>query len=188
MTRILSVLVLTSSAWLLGGCATALTSDIEVNAQTSSDYTPSEYKTYAWLATAEIVNDPEGNWEPPEFDADAEIKWLIDREMRARGITEVVAYPNVFVAFAAGVDMDRLELKQDPRQKIDVLQNAPKGALAVMLIDGATGNPVWAGAAVGDVKANRTPDESKARLEYAVRQMFRKLPRREKMHREPSDY
>ncbi|MFC1773184.1 DUF4136 domain-containing protein [Pseudomonadota bacterium] len=188
MTRVLSVLFLMSSAWLLGGCATAPTSDIEVNAQTSPDYAPSEYKTYAWLATAEIINDAEGNWEPPKFDADAEIKRLIDREMQARGIKQVAAFPNVFVAFAAGVDMDRLELKEDPRQKIEVLQNAPKGALAVMLIDGATGSPVWAGAAVGDVKGNRTPEESKARLEYAVRQMFRKLPGSEKAGAESADY
>jgi len=188
MTRVLSVLFLTSSAWLLGGCASAPTSDIEVNAQTSPDYTPAEYKTYAWLATAQIINDTDGNWEPPKFDADAEIKRLIELEMQARGIKQVAAFPNVFVAFAAGVDMDRLELKEDPRQKIEVLQNAPKGALAVMLIDGATGNPVWAGAAVGEVKVNRTPEESKARLEYAVRQMFRKLPSSKKTNIESSDY
>ena len=188
MTRFLSVLFLISSAWLVGGCATAPTRDIEVNAQTSPDYAPAEYKTYAWLATAEIINDAEGNWEPPKFDADAEIKRLIDREMQARGIKQVAAFPNVFVAFAAGVDMDRLELKEDPRQRIEVLQNAPKGALAVMLIDGATGNPVWAGAAVGDVKGNRTPEESKARLEYAVRKMFRKLPGNEKKNEGSTDY
>jgi hypothetical protein len=45
-----------------------------------------------------------------------------------------------------------------------------------MIIDGATGNPVWAAAAVGEVDTNRTPEEVKARLDYVVHQMFRKLP------------
>jgi hypothetical protein len=188
MTAKLSALILMSVLLVLGGCATTPVSDIEVNAEVSPDYTPSEYKTYAWLATAEIINDPEGNWEPRQFDADVEIKRLINREMRARGIAEVAAFPNVFIAFAAGVDMDRLELREDPAKKIDVLQNAPRGALVVMLIDGATGNPVWAAAAVGDVDSKRTVEESKARLDYVVRQMFRKLPRHEKTPIDPTDY
>lgn len=188
MSGKLSALILVSILFALGGCATTPVSDIEVNAEVSPNYTPSEYKTYTWLATAEIINDPEGNWEPREFDADVEIKRLIDREMSARGITEVAVYPNVFIAFAAGVDMDRLELREDPGQKIDVLQNVPRGALVVMIIDGATGNPVWAAAAVGDVDSKRTPEETKARLDYVVRQMFRKLPSIEKSNAESSDY
>lgn len=188
MSGKLSVLVLVTGLLFLGGCATTPVSDIEINAEVSPDYTPSEYKTYAWLATAEIINDPEGAWEQRQFDADAEIKSLIDREMRARGISEVAAFPNVFIAFAAGVDMESLELREDPAKKIDVLENAPKGALVVMLIDGATGNPVWAAAAVGSVDSKRTVEESKARLDYVVRQMFRKLPRSEKTPVDPADY
>jgi hypothetical protein len=164
------------SIWLTGGCATGPTGDIKVDAQSAAGFTLAGYKTYAWLATARIIDDPDGNWAPPQFDADAEIKRLIEREMRARSISEVALFPDVFVGFAAGVDMQRLELKQDPEQKIDVLHNARKGALTVILIDGTTGNTVWVGAAVGDVQGKRTAEQSRARLEYAVRQMFRKLP------------
>ena len=188
MHKTLPVFILTLILLMLGGCATAPVSDIKVKAEVAPGYTPSEYKTYAWLATAQIINDPEGNWEPPQFDADAEIKWLIDREMRARGISEVAAYPNVFIAFVAGVDMKHLQLEKDPRMDIDVLQNAPKGALVVILIDGATGNPVWAAAAVGDVDTNRTPEDTKARLDYAVRQMFKKLPRSKVTNTDSSYY
>jgi hypothetical protein len=163
---------------MIAACATVPTSDIKVETETAPGADLTSYKTYAWLAAAKIVNDPAGHWEPPQFDADAEIKWLIDREMRARGINEVASFPEMFVAFVAGVDMAQLELKEDPKTKIEVLKNAPKGALAVLFIDGATGDPVWAGAAVGDVKGDRPAEEMKARLDYAVKQMFRKLPSR----------
>lgn len=158
-------------------CATLPTGDIKVETETVPGTDLSAYKTYAWLAAAKILNDPAGRWEPPKFDADAEIKWLIDREMRARGISEVTGFPDVFVAFVAGVDMAQLELKEDPKTRIGVLKNAPKGALAVIFIDGTTGEPVWAGSAVGDVKSDRPAAESKARLDYAVTQMFKRLPR-----------
>jgi hypothetical protein len=162
---------------LLGACASVPTSDIKVEAQAAPGTDISAYKTYAWLASAKIVNDPAGNWEPPQFDADAEIKWLVDREMRARGVSEVTAFPDMFVAFVAGVDMTQLALKEDPKTKMEVLQDAPKGALVVMLIDGTTGDAVWAATAVGNVDKNRSAAESKARLDYVVTQMFSKLPK-----------
>jgi len=36
--------------------------------------------------------------------------------------------------------------------------------------------PVWAGVAVGKVNVDRSPEDSKKRLDYAVTEMFRKLP------------
>lgn len=190
MPRFLSAFVLAAALLVTAGCAItpAPVSDIKVNAEVSPDYTAAEYKTYAWLASAEIINDPDGNWEPRNFDADAHIKSLIEKEMRDRDIAQVAAFPNIFVAFVAGVDMARLELREDPGQKIDVLQNVPKGAVVVMIIDGATGNPVWAAAAVGEVDTNRTPEEVKARLDYVVHQMFRKLPGRAKNEADFYDY
>lgn len=179
MRKTLLLAVVFCSVAFMGGCSTAPVKDIKVEAESAPGMDMNNYRTYAWLAAAKIVNDPNGRWEPPQFDADAEIKWLIDRELRARGISEVAAFPNVFVAFVAGVDMAQLELKQDPKEKMDVLRNVPKGALAVMLIDGASGDPVWAGAAVADIKTDRTPEETKARLDYAVTQMFRKLPKKQ---------
>ena len=72
------------------------------------------------LDTAQIVNDPLGKWEPPGFDADAEIKFLIDRELRKRGMSQNSIDPDLVVVFAAGIDMDALELKVDPETKIDI--------------------------------------------------------------------
>jgi hypothetical protein len=158
-------------------CATALTKDIKVDTESAPNANLGAYKTYAWIAAAQILNDPAGQWEPRKFDADAEIRFLINNELRKKGMSEVDRNPDMLVAYIAGVDMAALELKEDPKQEMEVLKNSPKGALAVMFIDTATIKPIWAGVAVGNVKTERSAEDSKKRLNYAVAEMFKKLPK-----------
>ena len=160
---------------VLAGCA-SVTKDIKVDTEVDPKANLSGYKTYAWLGSAQVVVDTIGKWEPPGFDADAELKWLIDRELRARNIHPVDRDPDMLVAFAAGVDMDALELKVDPDTKQQMLDNVPKGALAVVLIDAATGKPLWVGVATGDIQETPTDEIVRKRLDYAVKEMFERLP------------
>jgi len=165
--------VLTALLFLLMmGCST-LTQDIKVDAEADPKANLAGYKTYAWLGSAAILHDPRGRWEPPQFDADAEIKFLIDRELRNRGIKEVAARPDLIVGFAAGIDMEALELTENKETQLQVLKNVPTGSLVVVLIDGVTGNPVWASAAVADVQQEISSDDVRKRLDYAVTQMFK---------------
>lgn len=162
---------------LFAGCTAAPTKDITVDVEVNPKATFSEYKSYGWLVTAQILNDPKGQWEPPDFDADAEIKYLIDTQLRKRGMSENTVNPDVIVAFAAGIDMDALELKIDPETKMDTLENAPQGALIVVLVDSASGFVAWVGTATAKVLEKPDSATVKARLDYAVKQMFKKLPK-----------
>ncbi len=163
---------------LVSACAsTKLTSDIDVDAQAAPGVDVNKFKSYAWIATAQILNDPQGRWEPPDFDADAEIRFLIDREMRKRGVSQVDRNPDMLVAYIAGVDMAALELRHDPKQDMDVLENSPKGALAVIFISPINGKALWAGVAVANVQTERSGEETKKRLDFAVSEMFGKLPK-----------
>ena len=81
----------------LAACATGFKATYD--SDPSHDF--SGYQTYAWLVSAEIVNDAHGNWEPPGFDADAELRFLINRELRNKGLQEVTTRPDLFIAFAA---------------------------------------------------------------------------------------
>ena len=165
-------------AVVLAGCmSTSPTKDIQIDSAADPKANFSGYKTYDWLGSATIINDPEGQWEPPGFDADSEIIFLINRELRARGMSETTSSPDLIVTFAAGVDMEAMELQVEPKTKIESLVKAPTGGLVIALVDAETGFIIWTGLAMGDVL--ETPDiaTSKARLDYAVKALFKQLPK-----------
>ncbi len=166
---------------LLGaGCATQqLTQDIEVTTKQRPGVDISRYRTYAWLETSQIVNDPMGQWEPPDFDSDAEVKRLIDRELARHGVTMSADEPDMLVTFVAGIDMLSMELREDPdKDGKQTLQNIPKGALVVVLADAESRVRLWVGVAAGDI--GKQPDSSTVqhRLDYAITEMFRDYPLR----------
>jgi len=160
---------------LVAGCA-SVTKDIVVDTDMDPKANLKGYSTYTWLASAAILYDPEGKWEPPQFDADAEIKFLIDRELRKLGMIESAANPGLIVAFAAGIDMAVMEIKIDPESKLETLRDVPMGALVVALIDGKTGLAIWGGVATAEIQENPGLDVIKKRLDYSVSSMFKKLP------------
>ena len=168
--------LLATSAMLLTACTTVPTDDIKVTAEADPKVNFTGHKTYAWLGSAGILKDPEGKWEPPKFDADAEITFLINRELRNRGMTETTTKPDVIIAYALGVDMAALKTKTNPESKISVLENVPQGALMIVLADAKSGFVIWAGSAQAEIK-NLGADAAKQRLDYAISNMFKKLPK-----------
>jgi uncharacterized protein YceK len=170
-----SLIALSAALLLLSGCASSVTRDIKVEAETDPKANIAGYSSYAWLGSAAILYDPEGQWEPPEFDMDAEIKFLIDRELRKHGMTEASSSPDVIVAFAAGIDMASMEIRTDPESELKTLENVPSGALTVILIDAQTGLAIWGAIATGEVQQNPNQEVTRQRLDYAVTRMFRQL-------------
>lgn len=161
---------------LVTACATVDTSDIEVVSRASPETTFTSYQTYAWLETARIVNDPLGQWEPPGFDADAAVKAMVDRELGRRGMVVAGGSPDLLVTFVAGIEMTSFEVREGQGNPLPSLQTIPKGALVVLLVDGASHQPVWVGVAGGDVKRQQAADAVRKRLDYAVTEMFRQFP------------
>ncbi len=159
---------------LVTGCA-SVTKDIKVDTNADPKTNFAGYATYTWLGSAAIVYDPEGKWEPPQFDADAEIRFLIDRELRARGMTESSTNPDLIIAYAAGIDMASLDIKIDPESKLEALMNVPMGALTVVLVDANTGLAIWVGVATAEIQESPSQEVIKKRLNYAVISMFKNL-------------
>ena len=168
--------VITLSLFLVSACATIPTKDITIDTDMDKQATFSSYKTYEWLAAAGIMSDPEGKWEPPGFDADAEITFLINRELRKRGMTETSMKPDLYVAYVLGVDMEALKLKEKTKTKIATLENVPEGALLLVLIDAQTTDAVWAGLATAELQQDMDMETRKKRLDYVVTNMLMKLP------------
>lgn len=170
--RVLSVFLLTM---FIIGCTTFPRDDIEVAVDADPKANFSGYKTYAWLGSVGIVNDPQGKWEPPQFDADAEIVFQIDQALRKQGATEVDSNPDLLVAYALGLDMAALQVKQNPQTELKSLENVPQTGLVVLLIDPDTGFVIWAGVATAEFK-NLAPEVAKQRVQYAVQEMFKHYP------------
>ncbi len=162
---------------LLWSCATVPTKDINIETKVDPKIKFSGYKSYIMLGAAAIVNDRQGRWEPPSFDADAEIRSLINRELGKHGIAEKAINPDMIAAYALGVDMEALGLKVDPETRIDLLENVPQSALLIVLIDRKTGFVIWAGSATAELLEKPENETVKARLDYAISGMFKKLPK-----------
>jgi len=162
---------------VLSGCKPVATGDIKVQAQANPKTNFDGYKTYGWSKTVMIVNDPYGQWEPPAFDADAEIRNLIEQQLRSRGMKEDPLLPDLIVGFSAGVNIDAYKIKVDPNTKMDILEQVPKGGLVVVFMDGETGMVNWVGMATAEVQKQPSTETVKKRLDYAVTEMFKKLPK-----------
>ena len=158
--------------FILSSCAT-LTSDIEIETHANPEIDYDVYKTYAWAGSAQIVFDPIGQWEQPTLDTDEEVRFVINRELRSRGLNQVESSPDLLVAFAAGVDTTVMELKEDPATQNKILTNVPKAALVIALIDANTGYVVWLGYASAEVQEQQTIENIRARIDYAVSQIFK---------------
>ena len=168
-------ITLFAAMFFIAGCASSVTKDIMVNTEADPKVDFKGYATYTWLGSAAIVYDPDGKWEPPQFDADAEIKFLIDRELRKRGMTEDSLNPDMIVAFAAGIDMEIMEIDIDPKSDMVVLENVPMGALTVILVDANSGLAIWAGIATAEIQQSPDQDTIKKRLDFAVTRMFKQF-------------
>ena len=162
---------------LLSACTTTPTSDISVDADADPKASFSGFKSYSWLAAAEILHDPEGQWEPRNVDLDAEVRFIINSELRKRGMAEVASNPDMLIAYAAGIDMASLGLKENPETREKLLTNISKAALVVAFVDADTGYVIWIGEAVGEVQQQADEATVRARIEYAISEMFRLLPK-----------
>lgn len=163
-------------AAFMTGCASFPKEDITV--ETSRDYKAnfSGYRTYAWLGSIQMLSDSYGHWKTPQFDVDTQLRSLISEALGKRGKKEVGDDPDMLVAYAAGVDMDAVQLKTNPKTKMGNLVNVPAAGLIVALIDPQTDFVIWSATATGEMKG-LDEETAKKRLEYVVTTMFDALPK-----------
>ncbi len=163
----------------LNACATmdysSSTDDIKFESEVDPKANFKGYKTYMWMGSAAILNDPEKLWNEPGFDTNAEIKYLIDTELRTKDMSKAVDNPDVLIGFALGINMSNIKYKENPDKTFKTLEEAPKGALVILMVDAQTGVIIWASKAKADVKGSRDEDV-KARLKFAVNGMLSSLP------------
>lgn len=131
------------------------------------------YKSYAWAPGMGALNDPKGKWIPAGFDMDSEVRFLIDQELRSRGMSFAGASPDAIITYSLIIDMDvQAEVIQKMYGSNANLDNLQEGALLIGVIDPKTKDVVWAGAARGQMRNETTAETVKARLAKVVSGIF----------------
>lgn len=159
-----------------GGGGAADVSDIRVDTIRDVTFNVEGFDTYAWVAGAAAVRDPDRAWAPSGLDVVSELRFLVDRELRERGRSQVVQDPKMVAIFAVGVDMKAVEVSWNPESETREFEPSPKAAVVVYLVHPRTRYVVWAARAIGDVSEALTIEQAKARLEHAVTRMFEDFP------------
>lgn len=107
---------------------------------------------------------------------DREIKYLIDRELHNRDMSQNSVNPDLKVAFSIGIDMDALGLKVNPDAKKATLTNVPAGGLFVALVDSKSRFVLWMGVAEAELQKHPDAKTVKARLAMRCRSYFKRYP------------
>lgn len=158
------------------GCGASLTKDIQLESVASEKVDFAGLKTYAWFGGLGLVRDTTGTWSPKGLDVTAELKFLIDRELRERGYTETTDRPDFYVGFLVAANVDQLSAVEKRGGKVGALGSG-EGALIVELIDAASEQTIWVGVATAEVETERSADETRKRLEYGVEELIGRVPR-----------
>lgn len=160
----------------LAACTTVPTKDIEIETRADPTVNFTGYQSYGLLTPTGLIRDGEGRWTAPPFDIGARIEYLIDQQLGSRGIERNDANADLLVVYGIGIDMDNLDFETDEKTDELSLDNVPAGALLIVLVDPRTG-PVWVGAASADIQEGADEETQRKRIDYAVNQMFKELPK-----------
>lgn len=159
----------------VSGC-TSQFKDITVATESNPRVDIAGYETYAWAGAAAIISDPDREWTPPDLDIGAEIQFLIDRELRKRGMTQVADDPDALVVYGVGVDMKFIESRVG-EDDVEQFDEVPLGGILVLLTDPRTQQVMWIGAAESELSGNPDRDRARKRLDYAITTMFKQFSR-----------
>ena len=158
------------------GCSTEFM-DIEVAADSDPNFKLKDYQSYAWLGSAVIVDDELGMWEPSGLDADAEIQILVGQKLN-KSLKEDVKNPDLLLACIAAVDvLEAISVEENPDMVLIDIETIPIGALVIVFIDTESGSPVWIAEATANIKLNPDVKTAKRRLDYAVKEMLKRIPK-----------
>lgn len=177
------ILVAISSFFFLSACDStvkgSMTSkfpidDIKIETNEHAKYTY-KGKTYFWSGSLSVVNDPEGKWVAPTFDADALVAASIRKQLSKKGLSEAGDSADIVVAYGIGFDMDAINLKSYADIDKLGLKKMASGTLVIVLADRRTQNVLWIASAEAEYK-NLAPEVAKNRIKYTIEQVFKQFP------------
>lgn len=176
ITRTIALCGLAAVALLASGCMSSGYKDITVQTEAEAKTNFDGYSSYMWVAAAAVLRDPDAEWTPPDVDISAEITFLVNRELRERDMSEVAVGPDLLVMFGLGIDMKNIAEVVNAEDGSTSFENVPEGAVVVVMTDPQTGKVVWIGSAKSEIKGERTTNDQRERLDWAISEMFEQSP------------
>jgi hypothetical protein len=117
----------------------------------------------------------------------------IEREMKARGLEQVSASPDVLVNYYVLVTVGQSSqyigqfIPSTPEWGVPIVMGGtqalrayPVGTVLIDMVAPSMKSVVWRGAAQAEVDLDKKPEERQARLEQAVRDMLKQFPPKQK--------
>ncbi|MFT7671238.1 MAG: hypothetical protein ACI8X5_003955 [Planctomycetota bacterium] len=174
--RTLTLCGLSALSFFGASCASTPYPDIVVESEASTEANFDGYSSYAWVAAAAAIRDPDGTWAIPDLDIGAEIMFLTNQELRGRGLSEVAADPDLLVMYGVGIDMKSIDAVVDEEAGTTSLKEVPKGGVVIIVSDAKTRRVVWTGSAEANLLEQPSEELGKKRMGYAISAMFKKSP------------
>ncbi|MBK7977612.1 MAG: hypothetical protein IPK07_31615 [Deltaproteobacteria bacterium] len=117
------------------GCASStLYEGIQISAVSDPKVNVKGLRTYEWAIGASIMRDTTAAWQAPDFDVNDEFGFLIEKELRDRGMRPVNKNPDVYVGFLIVANVEQAKLVRDKAGDLN-LENDSAGALIIELMD-----------------------------------------------------
>lgn len=172
-----SLVLLAFLAFCSLACSKVPTSDIRTQVAMNPKIQFSAMKSYDWSEGLGVLVDETATWQGPGFNAAEEVRFLVDENLRARGMVQSDT-PDLYVTFLIVANVQQLHTVKDAQgQALDRLEGVGEGALVIELIDARTGQTVWLGGAEAELRTGYTDDQRRKRLSYAVSELLAQLPR-----------
>ncbi len=168
--------LVTSWCLLLSACSSFPKDDIVFKSASAPDINWDKFKTFTWLAEADIVNDPQGYMKVPSFDVSAELQFALSSELRDKHYIESKSNPDFAVIYTTGIDMEALEMDASNTDTKPLAKNVPKAGLSVIFMDMHSRKPIWIGAAMADFHQEFATEVAIQRLHYAVESILDTVP------------
>jgi len=160
--------------WLLFLVAcSSLHDDIQVSTAHDPLADLAAVKTYQWAASATLLVDTTGTWSQQGFDLDAELRHVINSELRLAGLNEVNSGADVSLSMLLLGDREQVDLVRKKKEGTPWDPTiVTEGGLLVELVDNDTGRVVWRGGARSTAERVHSEAEVKARISHAVHELF----------------
>jgi len=169
MRKFLSLLLLIAVA-----CASPH-SGIRVESRKLAAINLAAVQTWQWGESGAHLVDTTGTWSGNSANLQNLVRESVERELREAGLRQVAAGAGLRVELSLTATRAQSDSAPGHEQDVSTHPITTEGALQVEIYQTSTNALVWRGTARSTAREVKTPEQAKARVEYALHELFENL-------------